>query len=198
LASTWPGLLADDWYQIDRYVVWSASQHPDPGPAPPPVLRLACGRGDRVAILPYCRSGQQVVLIRQFRLPVLLVEPAGQGASVEIAGGLIDAESAECVARRELREETGLEAAQLKLALTTFCHPVLVTERTFIFLAPMDDLAGFMTPGRIHHSGENIEILVLTLPEALEMIASQVIKDAKTIMALYHLAWQDPGRRRSE
>jgi GDP-mannose pyrophosphatase NudK len=189
--------LFDDWYRIERYVV---RQTLPPGRAkfePLQFPRLACGRGDRVAVLPYRKSDRSVVLIQQFRLPVLLVEPEGRGLSVELAGGLIGADSPECCARREVLEETGLMVRELKLTIVAFCHPTFVTERTFLFLAPMEDLTSVGPGGGIHSEGEDIQVLRLTLKTALEMVEDGAIRDIKTVMALYHLAQQHPKCRMS-
>jgi GDP-mannose pyrophosphatase NudK len=179
--------LADDWYRIERYVISQAPPEAR-GSESSKYSRLVCGRGDRVAVLPYHKSDLSVVLVQQFRLPVLLAEPDGHGISVELVGGLIDGDRPEDCARRELLEETGLVAGDLKLTTVGFCHPPFVTERVFVFLAPMDDLISAEHGGGIHSENEDIQVLRLTKKAALEMVNDGVIRDVKTVMTLYYLA----------
>ena len=87
-------------------------------------------------------------------------------------------------------EETGLIVGELGPALVVFCHPVFVRERTFLFLAPMDDLVPTSAGGGIPSEGEDIEVMQIALKVALDMVADHVISDAKTVMSLYHLARQ--------
>ena len=80
-----------------------ASRKPDPQPGPQPL------QADAVVIIPLLKVGRQrkLVTIREFRIPLGDYEYG-------FPAGLYDTqETAEDVARRELREETGLKLTKL-------------------------------------------------------------------------------------
>ncbi len=89
---------------------------------------LVCESSDWVVVLPITVDGQ-VVFVRQFRHGVAQVV-------LEIPGGLIDGrESAEEAARRELREETGYEAASLRKVAELLPNPALNNAHCHVVLA---------------------------------------------------------------
>ena len=116
---------------------------------------------------------QHVVLVRQYRHAVrsLVVEvPAGKldGAEDPLEG-----------AQRELREETGFRAGRFKRLGTFYPAPAWSTE--FVYLYLVTDL----TPGPAQlEVDEAIELLHVSLAEAIEMIQSGAITDGKTMAAL--------------
>ena len=119
----------------------------------------------------------QVVLIRQFR-------HAAGGFIWEIPAGVLEADEPplDC-ARRELEEETGLRAAEWVHLGSVFTAPGFCDERIHLFLAR--DLTS---------AEQNLEadevLTVSTVPfaQALGMIRSGDIIDAKTIAGLHHAA----------
>ena len=119
----------------------------------------------------------QLLLIRQYRY-------ATEGFVYEIpAGRLEPEESPEQCARRELREETGCTAERLERVFTMYTTPGFTDERIHVFLA--SDLA------RGSHSREGdefIELVTVTLTQALAMIERNEIVDAKTALALLFVA----------
>jgi len=119
-----------------------------------------------------------VVLIRQYR-------HAAGGYIWELPAGVLDSpsEPPEQCARRELREETGLEARDVVHLGTIFTTPGFCDERIHLFLA-----RGLVAGGHAHEHDEVIaEIAHRPLAEALDMIRRGDIVDGKTIAGL-HLA----------
>jgi 8-oxo-dGDP phosphatase len=117
-----------------------------------------------------------VVLVSQFRPPyerVIIEIPAGMR---DIAG-----EEPVEVARRELVEEAGLAAGQLDLLTEIYPSPGMTDSVTTIFLATD------CTPAELDRHGpeeDHMELLHLPLADAVAMVISGQIADAKTVIAL--------------
>lgn len=114
-----------------------------------------------------------VVLVRQYRHPAvryLLEAPAGT---------LADRERPEVGAARELEEELGLLAARLEKLSEFFVSPGFLEEKMWVFLATE------LSEGKQRLDDDEIlDIVRLPFAEALEMITSGEIQDAKTIIGL--------------
>ncbi len=131
-----------------------------------------------VVVLPY--TGTHVVMMRQFRAPVdeVIYElPAGKR---DVAG-----EDPVDAARRESIEEAGLDPGTLTLLHTFYNTPGYSDEESWLYLA--EDLMP-VPPDPQGPEEVAAQIVELTLDEALSLVASGVIKDAKTIIGLYALA----------
>ena len=114
-----------------------------------------------------------VLLVRQYRYPVgldLLEAPAGM---VE------DSETAEECAQRELREETGYGAGELRPLGGFWLSPGYCTEFMHAFLA-RDLVHSRLEPDY----DENLTLVRLPLSDAVSLIRKGEIQDAKTICAL--------------
>lgn len=110
---------------------------------------------------------------RQFRYPVRQI-------FLELPAGKIDSnEHALDTARRELREETGYKARQWRHV--GIMHPCIgySNERIEIFFA-----SGLSFVGTGLDDEEFLEVLELSLPDAMLAIRDGEITDAKTITAL--------------
>ena len=123
-------------------------------------------------ILPVFDDGT-VELVRQYRHPAvryLLEAPAGT---------LAEGERPEDGAARELQEELGLVAGSLEKLSEFFVSPGFCEEKMWVFLATE------LTEGKQNpDEDEVLDVVRLPLTEALEMISSNEIQDAKTIIAL--------------
>jgi len=118
-------------------------------------------------------SGPAVVLIRQHR-------HATGGYLWELpAGKLDDGEAPEVCAARELEEETGIRAAELRPLSVIWTTPGFSDERIHLFLA-----TGLEQGREELEAHEFIECHVLPLGEAVEKVRSGEIDDAKTMIAL--------------
>lgn len=122
-------------------------------------------------------EGPVVVLIRQYRY-------AAGGLVWEVPAGKLDAgETPEVCARRELEEETGLRAKQLRRLSSVFTTPGFTDEVIHLFLATG------LEPGRVRHEpSEFIEVCELPLSDAIERIRTGEISDAKTVCTLLYTA----------
>jgi ADP-ribose pyrophosphatase len=132
-------------------------------------------------------AGSEVVLLRQYRF-------AAAGYLWEIpAGTLHPGEEPDACARRELREEAGLESDEIVRLGEILTAPGFCDERIQIYLA-----RGLREVGVARDLDEVItEVRRLTWDRVLGMIATGEIVDAKTLVGLYHAhAWlgREAGR----
>lgn len=125
------------------------------------------------AVLPIDGDGN-IYLVRQFRAPIdqiLLEIPAGKLDSVD--------EDRLLAAKRELKEETGLEADDWLHLTDTFTTPGFSNERISLYLAR-----------KLHQSeacpdeDEFLNLVKLPFQEALAMVLRGEIRDAKTQIAI--------------
>jgi len=125
----------------------------------------------------------QVLLIRQYRY-------ASGGYMLEIPAGRPDqpGEDWELCARRELQEETGLTAGTMTYLTTIFTTPGFTDEQIRIFLAT-DLTAG---DNRLDPD-EFLDPVAMPIAEALELVRSGEIRDAKTICGLLYVAGYSLG-----
>lgn len=116
---------------------------------------------------------KEVILIKQFRKAI-------EKIMWEIpAGKLEKGENPKDCALRELKEETGYSAGNLKLIHKIYTSPGFCNQKVYIFLAT--DL----TQGECDFDpGENIETYKLSLEKVNEMIQKNEIEDAKTIVGI--------------
>jgi len=183
-------LLSSDWYVLRKTTFdyrhsdghWSREQ------------RETYDRGDGATILLYNTDRETVLLTRQFRLPVY-VNGHPDGMLLETAAGLLETDGPQEAIRREAAEETGHTIGQAQHVFDVYMSPGSVTERLHFFTAAYHAPATTRTHG-IAAEGEDITTMELPFTEALAMIRSGVIADAKTIMLLQWAALDGPFRPR--
>ncbi|KGF67090.1 GDP-mannose pyrophosphatase [Hoeflea sp. BAL378] len=148
--------------------------------------REAYDRGNGVACLLFNPETGCVLLTRQFRLPAFL--NGGQLSLIEVPAGLLDgAEAAERM-RSELIEETGYQIDKLGHLFDVYMSPGSVTEYLAFFEGVYSDSHRKSEGGGDYDEGEDIEVLHVPLADALDMIESGEIRDAKTIILLQRKA----------
>ena len=88
---------------------------------------------------------------------------------------------------REFAEETGYRAGRIEHLITFCMSPGILDERMYLYLA--EDLQ----PGAMAlEAGEDIQPLLCTWSEALEMARRGEIRDAKTLAGLlYYRTFRD-------
>ena len=126
-----------------------------------------------------------VLLVRQFRLPTYLA--GTDGMMIEACAGLLDGdETPQACAVREAEEELGYRVQNLKPLGRVWSTPGAVTESLWLFLADYS-AADRMGEGGGSDADEDVEILEMSLEEAMRLIRAGDIADAKTIILLQHL-----------
>ena len=143
-------------------------------------------RGNGAALLPYNRAQRSVVLVKQFRYPAYV--NGCDDLLIEAAAGLLDNASPEERIRAEAEEETGYRLHDVEKVFEAYMSPGAVTEKLHFFIAEYEPDMKIGAGGGNADEGEDIEVLELSIDEALAMIADGRIMDAKTIMLLQHVA----------
>ena len=145
------------------------------------------GKNDGVAILLYNSATKNVILSKQFRMPVYIAG-VHNGFLVEVVGGAIDPkESPENSAIRETEEEVGYKVKKVKRIATVFLSPGLMKEQTHLFIAAYNDADKVEKGGGLFGEGEEIEVLETPFVDALKMIENQQIIDVRTILLLQYV-----------
>ena len=148
--------------------------------------REAYDRGNGATILLYNSELRKVILTRQFRLPTFINGNAS-GMMIEACAGLLDEDNAEACIRRETEEETGYKISEVKKIFEAYMSPGSVTEILHFFIAAYQKEMKVSDGGGLASEEENIEVLEVHIDEALKMINTGEIKDAKTIILIQYL-----------
>jgi ADP-ribose pyrophosphatase len=140
-------------------------------------IRRSVIRHPGSAVMMPVDAKERVLLVRQYRLPA-------DQYLWELPAGKIDAgENALQAAKRELIEETGLRAKKWKKLATFYPSPGYVGETMTIYLAT-DVTQGVAEP----MEDERIETKWFTKKELKELIRTNKIKDAKTMIGFLYWA----------
>ena len=174
-------ILSDNWYTLNKFSfeyqrddgTWE-QQH-----------REAYDRGNGAAILLFNKQKQTVILTKQFRMPTY-VNGNEDGMMIEVCAGLLDGDNPEDCIKKETEEETGYKIDNVKRVLQTYMSPGSVTEILYLFIGEYDEKMKVGEGGGAEHETENIEVMELSFKNALNLIVSGEIRDAKTILLLQY------------
>jgi ADP-ribose pyrophosphatase len=124
----------------------------------------------------------KIVMVEQYR-------KALEQTIIEIPAGKLErGEQPDVCAKRELEEETSYECESLELLNSFYTSPGFANEIVHVFLAKgltkMEDAAGL-------DEDEFVNLMELTIEEALQAIEDKKIYDAKTIFAVQYLQLQE-------
>src|SRR5215831_3074229 len=128
------------------------------------------------AAIPLFEDGT-IALVRQWRYPL------GR-YSLEIAAGRIEkGDTPEHTAARELEEELGLRASDFRKLVEFNVAPGYCEERIYVYLA-----TGLVKSAQNLDDDEEIESVQMPLAEALRLVRTGEIDDAKSIIGLMNAA----------
>lgn len=176
-------VIADAWYVLRR----ATFEHRLPDGTWRREQREAYDRGNGVCALLHDPVRGTVLLVRQYRLPAHLNDRP-DGMLLELPAGLIDAgeDAAEAI-RRELVEEVGHDVTDLRRLWQLYMSPGSVTEHITFFTGTYGEHTRVGDGGGADGEHEQVDIVELTVTDAMRMVDSGDIVDAKTVLALQHL-----------
>lgn len=121
------------------------------------------------AVIAAITDDNKIVMVRQYR------KPAGR-VMLELPAGKRDGNEAhEVTAARELKEETGYTAYDMRFLTRMYTSPGYSEEILYIYLARN------LTPGETDFDdNEAIDIVEIPLDEAVEMVLAGKIEDGKS------------------
>jgi nudix-type nucleoside diphosphatase (YffH/AdpP family) len=181
-------ILADDYYplrkityeQLRRDGSWQEQQRE--------VYDSASG----AAVMLYNRERRTVILTRQFRIGARL--NGSDGFLLEATAGVLDDAPPAERAKAEACEETGYRIERLDPVMQLYVSPGSITERIHLFVAEYDPARRCGPGGGKPEEGEDIEVIEMDFDDALAMIDTGGIDDAKTVLLLLHLERRVLGR----
>ena len=147
-------------------------------------------RGNGAVILLYNKEKGTVILTKQLRIPTWF-NGNTDGMMIEACAGVLDENDPEECIRRETQEETGYKVTEVKKIMKVYMSPGSVTEIIHFFTGAYSDEMKISEGGGVEGEHENIEVIEITFKEAVNMISSGEIKDAKTIMLLQYAQIND-------
>jgi ADP-ribose pyrophosphatase len=157
-------------------------------------------RGRAAALVPYDPVADKVILIEQFRLPVLAagLDPI----MVEIPAGLCNPDETEdATIRRELREEIGLDADRVEKIGQFVLTPGGCDERITIFAgrvtAPATDPDGIVGLTGLAAEHEDIRVRVHDAREVIEQAAAGAYPNSVCTIGLLWLGLKREELRRT-
>jgi GDP-mannose pyrophosphatase NudK len=175
-------ILCNNWYTLKKvtyqYSKNDGSVHEQ--------VREVYDRGNGSTILLYNKEQQTVILTKQFRMPSFL-NGNDSGMLIEACAGLLDKDSPEECVRRETEEETGYQVKNVQKIFEAYMSPGSVTEILYFFIAEYNRSMKVSAGGGLENEQENIEVLEMNIQQAMDMIGTGEIKDAKTIMLLQYV-----------
>ena len=150
-----------------------------------PFRRELITRPRGAGILLYDPDRREAVLARQFRIG--MIDEERSPWMLELVAGMVDAgEEPLGVARRESREEAGIEPGHVVPICDYYLSPGVGNERITLFCGRVDASRA----GGIHGleaENEDIEVVVVPYDELIEAVETGLINNAMTIIAVQWL-----------
>lgn len=165
------------------------------GAMSPVVNRAAFISGDAAILLPYDPIRDRVMLIEQFRAGPYARGDANPWLLEAIAGRIDGGETPDEAARREAREEAGIDLTDLLEGPRYYPSPAAKAEYlySFVGLADLPDSAAGL--GGLDSEAEDIRSHVISFDRLMALVASGEVDNAPLLILAYWLAAERPRLR---
>lgn len=190
----YPSFIQEDLEIIDRTTVfqgffrierWQLRHKLFAGGWSPVFSREIFERGQAVVVLPYNAQTDEIVLVEQFRVGAL--DHQYSPWLLEAIAGMIETgQDAVETAKREALEEAGLTLTELWPMLSYLSSPGGTTERIHVYLGRLTTAVSSGLFG-LDAEHEDIKMHVMPRETAMQLLASQQIDNAATVIALQWL-----------
>ncbi len=144
--------------------------------------------GAAACVLPYDPERRTAVLVRQFRVPVYYA--AREPHTLEAIAGIVEEADPAETARREAREEAGLQLGAIEPVARGWTMPGVSTERMHLYLATYRDRAREGRGGV--DEDEDITAVELGLEELARLADAGKLVDIKTLVLVQTLRLRRP------
>ena len=148
-------------------------------------MRESFDNGNGAAILLYNKEKATVILTKQFRMPTY-VNGNADGFMIEVCAGLLDGDNPENRIIKEVEEETGYRIKNAQKVMEVYSTPGAVTEKVHYFVAEYTEDMKVSEGGGLESENEDIEVLEVAFNEAIDMVKTGEIQDAKSIILLQY------------
>ncbi|TYO90893.1 NUDIX domain-containing protein [Oceanicella actignis] len=159
-----------------------------------PLRRAAVSSGDAVTVLPYDARRDLVLLVSQWR-PGPHLRGDRDPWPLEVVAGRVDRdERDEDVARREAREEAGLELGALERVGAYYPSPGVLAEKVTSFVGQAD-LGGAGGVHGLAEEGEDIRAMTMPFDEAMALVRAGGVDSGPALVSLLWLAMRREALR---
>ncbi len=140
--------------------------------------------GDSVFVLIFAPDIDSFIFTKEFRAGVFLNDSNDPPFIYGCVAGMIDEHKLpEEIARKEAKEEAGLDIDKLRLIASVYTSPGHVTEKTYIFYTEVEGTPKTGLFG-LEHESEEIMTHVVKKSDVYKMMDELKIVDAMTLLAL--------------
>ena len=173
LLDGWSKVVRIDYRQLRRDGTWQLQD------------RDLLNRGDGATVLLFNRYRRTVLLVRQPRI-IATMHGFDDGETIEACSGQVDGGDPLDAAIREVDEEVGHRIQHLVPVGKVYASPGASLEIIHLFLGEYDDSTSLSAGGGKLEEGEDIEVLEVSIEQAMRWIEEGVIRDARTILVLQY------------
>lgn len=141
------------------------------------------------AVLLYDPDRRVATLVRQTRVAMLYL---GAPPVLEAVSGCAEGDDFAACARREVREEAGIDVKAIEKVGETIVDPSTSTERIHLFLAAYDEADRVGKGGGLADEDEEVRVLEMPLAELWRALNGGGLVDAKTLILAQALRLRRP------
>ncbi len=152
-----------------------------------PVLRAVFMASDAVTVLPYDPVRDRVLLVEQVRAGPIARGDAAAWILEPVAGRIEPGDSPETTARKEAREEAGLELKELHFVNDYYPSTGCFSEYLYSYIGIADLPDGAAGLGGVAEEGEDIRGHVMSREELMRRLRNNEIPDAPLLVSAYWL-----------